>query len=136
MAYDTSLEARIDDEVAEWDIEVGNPDNLVGVQAGIQCVQDAPGAADTEVQLQMAITIPGQRGNTIAEGQIQLVQSICHLARALGYLLVGVTVNVAFNTARNYLGLAMVPVGEFNQRRNQQLLVLHQPEHGYSFWKL
>ena len=23
MAYDTSLEARIDDEVAEWDIEVG-----------------------------------------------------------------------------------------------------------------
>ena len=63
---------------------VSNPDNLIGVQAGIQCVQDAPGAADTEVQLQMAITIPGQRGNTIAEGQIQLVQSICHLARALG----------------------------------------------------
>jgi hypothetical protein len=38
--------------------------------------------------------------------------------------------NVAFNPARHDFTFAMVAFGKLDQRRDQQLVVLHQPEHG------
>jgi hypothetical protein len=42
-------------------------------------------------------------------------------------------VDVAFDSSRYHFGIAMVFVGEINQSRNQQWLVLHQTQHDVSF---
>ena len=59
---------------------VGNPGDLVRVQARIECMQHAPSAADAEIQFQMPVTVPGQRRNTVPECQIQGFQGIGNLA--------------------------------------------------------
>ena len=39
---------------------VGDVDHLVGVQARVQCLQHGSRAADAEVQLHVAVAVPGQ----------------------------------------------------------------------------
>ena len=94
---------------------IGDPGDLVRVQARIQGVQHAPAATHAEIQFQMAVAVPGQRGNPVAEGQVQCLQRIGDLARADCDLPVVAAVNIAFDPARNDLALRMVALGEINQ---------------------
>jgi hypothetical protein len=43
--------------------------------------------------------------------------------------LVGVTVNVSFDPARDNFGVTVVALGKLNQRGDQKGLVLHQAKH-------
>jgi hypothetical protein len=94
---------------------VGDPGDLVGRQARIDGVHHAAAAGDAEIELEMAVAVPGQRGHAVAERQAQAVQGIGDLARARGGVGVGVAVHVAFDAARDDLGVAVVARREFDQ---------------------
>ena len=51
------------------------------MQARIDGVQHASGTADAEVQLQVAIAVPGQGGDAVGEQQVHPVQGVGHLPR-------------------------------------------------------
>ncbi len=46
---------------------VGNPGDLLRMQAWVERMQHPPRTADTKVQLEVAVAVPGQRGNPVAE---------------------------------------------------------------------
>ena len=108
---------------------IDDPADLIRMQTRIERVQHAARAADTKVELQMAVTIPGQGRHPVTELQFHGVERVGNLTRAHCHFLVGVTVDVAFNPARNDFTFAVMAFGKFDKRRDQQLLVLHQPEH-------
>ncbi len=104
---------------------VDDPGQLLGVQARVERVQHAPAAADAKIQLQMAVAVPGQRGQPLAPAQAQVVDGVGHLARATRNLRPGAAMNVAFDPARNDLAAGVVALGVRDERRNQQGLWLH-----------
>jgi len=108
---------------------VGDPGDLLGVQARVDGVQHAARAAHTEVHLHVAVAVPGQRGHAVAELQAQPVERIGQAACALAQVLVGVAVDVALHAPRDDFGVAMVAFCELDQRRDQQGLALHQAQH-------
>ena len=73
----------------------------------------------------MAVTVPGQCGNAVAERQTQCVQSVGDPARTLGSVFVGVAVDVTLHPARNNFCVAVVAFSKNDQIRNQQRLALH-----------
>jgi len=111
---------------------VCDPGDLVRAQARIECVQHPTGAADAEIQLQMPVTVPGQRRDPVAKTQLQAVQRVGYLARSRSNVVIGVSVDIAFYPARDNFAVAMVPTRKLDQRGNQKRLVLHQADHGQS----
>ena len=108
---------------------VGDPGHLVGREARVERVHHAAAAGDAEVQLEVAVAVPGQRGDAVAERQPRRSSACCDPARACRRLAVGGAVNVALDAARDDLGVVVVAGGELDQARDQQRLVLHQAEH-------
>jgi hypothetical protein len=95
---------------------VGNPGHQVRVQARVQGVQHAAGTADAEIQLQVPVAVPGQRGNAVTELQLQHIQRLGHLARAARHIAVGVTVNVTLHPARDNFSVTVVALRKIDQR--------------------
>ena len=114
---------------------VGDPGDLVGMQARIDGVEHAAGTADAEVQLQVAVAVPRQRGHPVGKQQVHAIQRMRHLARPHGDVPPTVAMNVALDAPRHDLAVAMVALGEIDQGRDQQRLALHQTQHGYSWWR-
>ena len=85
------------------------------MQARVQRVKNTPGSADAEVQLQMAVAVPGQGGDAVAELQLECIQRIGNLARAHSHLFVGVAMDIAFHPARDDFPLAMVAFCKLDQ---------------------
>ncbi|MNT51041.1 hypothetical protein D3C72_1879890 [compost metagenome] len=108
---------------------VGDPRDLVGVQARVDGVQHAAAAAHAVVQLQVAVAVPGQGGDAVAEQQLLAIQRIGHLPGARCDVAPGATVDIALDTARDDLAVAVVALDELDQRRDQKRLVLHQTQH-------
>ncbi len=108
---------------------VDDPRHLVGVQARVDRVQHAARAADAEVHLHVAVAVPGQRGHAVAGLQAQAVQRVRQLARTPCQVAVRIAMDIALHPARDDLRIAMVAVGEVDQRRDQQWLALHQTQH-------
>ena len=72
----------------------------------------APEPRRRVVQLHVAVAVPGQRGDAVAEARRRSAASaLAMLARARGELAVGVAVDVAFDAARHDLLLAVVALG-------------------------
>ena len=59
---------------------VGNPCNLVWVQARVDGVQHTARTTDTKVQLEVAVAVPRDGGHTVAETQFHAIQRMSHLA--------------------------------------------------------
>ena len=77
---------------------------LLGEQADVQRVQDAPGARRGEVQLQVAGAVPGERADAGVGGEAERVERAAEPAGALGPLArrscappVAVTVTIVFS---------------------------------------
>ena len=87
---------------------VGDPCQLLGVQARVHGVQHAARATHTKVQLQMAVTVPGQGGDACALRHLLGIECVGHLTRAAGHIGPGVTVDVALHAARNNFTVAVV----------------------------
>ena len=94
---------------------VGYPGNQIGVQSRVDGVQHPARAADAVIQLKVAVAVPGQCGHPVAELQPHGVQGIGHLACAAGSVFVGVTVNIAFHTARDDIHVRVMAFCEINQ---------------------
>ena len=62
---------------------VGDPGNLVRVQARVDGMQDPARATHAVIDFKVAIAVPGQRGNPVAKRQLQPIQRIGHFAGAL-----------------------------------------------------
>ena len=122
--FDDGQEAHVKTQHRVFGV-VGDPDDLVWVQARVQRVQHFARAAHAKVQLHVSVTVPRQRGHAVAEVELQAIEGVGHLAAALGHLFVGVTVNIAFDAARNDFSVTVVALCEFDQRRDQQVLALH-----------
>jgi hypothetical protein len=104
---------------------VGDPGNLVGREPRVDRVDHAATAGDAEVQLEVAIAVPRERGHPVAEAQLQRIERSGHLpgpARRVG---VAVAVDVALDAARHDRRVPVVPFGELEQPRDQQRLLLH-----------
>jgi len=71
--------------------------------------------------------------HAIGEQQVHPVQRMRHLPGPRRHVAPGVAVGVALDPARDDLAVAVVALGEVDQRRDQQGLALHQAEHGVSF---
>lgn len=74
------------------------------------------GAADAEVQLQVAVAVPGQRGHAVTEAQVQRIQRIGHLARTRSDLAPVASVDVALDPAGNDFAAGVVTLGVHDQR--------------------
>ena len=95
---------------------VGNPNNLVWVQAWVEGVNHAATAAHPKIQLQMPVAIPRQGGHPCALAHLPLIQGIGHLTRAVRNGGPCTAVNIALNTARHNFHITMVLFCKINQR--------------------
>ena len=59
---------------------IGNPDNLVRVQARIERMQHPTRTTHAEIQFQVTVTVPCECGHPVAEGQFQPIQGVGNLA--------------------------------------------------------
>ena len=79
----------------------------------------------------MAIAVPGQRGDAVARTAASSPSSALATWRARARdVAPGVAVDVAFDPPRDDLGVAVVALGELDQRRDQQRLVCIRPSIG------
>ena len=110
---------------------VDDPHQLLGRQTRVQGVDDPPAARNAEIQLDVSVTVPGQGGEPVAELQTQPLDCCRDLARAQRGVAVRVTVGVAFDAARDDLGVVVVARGELDQARDRQRQVLHRAQHAH-----
>jgi hypothetical protein len=81
--------------------------------------------------------MPLSAGSLSASHSAMRVQRVGYLASPARDLGPGTAVDVAFDPARDDLGVAVVEFGEGNQVGDEQGLVLHQAlEHGFPFVKV
>ena len=131
-------EGEVEQHVAVFGM-VDDVDELFRKQARIDGVHHRSHAGDPVEGLEMAVAVPGQRADAIALFHAQPGKRLRQLARALVRFPVGVAVQGAravrrraFDRARHDFGVAMVPVGMDNQRRNKQGNFLNQAaQHGF-----
>ena len=127
------LDQRQEGEIEEEDRVlrmVGNPHHLVRVQPGVERVQHGAGARHRVVQLHVAVAVPGQRRDAIAEADAVRSQCVGHSARALGEIGVGLAMQVAFDTAGDDFLVAVVTLRMREERGDQQRLLHHVCVHG------
>ena len=99
-------------------------------QPRVDGVDHRPHAGDGEVELVVAVAVPGQRADPVTRTNAQPLQYPGQPAGAPLGVAVGVTVARALERVADDLRLAMMPRGEGEQRRDQQRLLLHQAQHG------
>jgi hypothetical protein len=109
---------------------VGDVGDLVRVQARVHGVQHRARAADREVQLHVAVAVPGQRGDAVAGLDASAASALATRRERAGHLLVGGAVDVAFDAPRHDLAVGVVPFGVDDEGGNQQRLLHHLAEHG------
>ena len=132
------LDQRQEREVEEEDgvlRVIGDPHDLVRMQPGVERVQHGAGTRHRVVQLHVAVAVPGERRDTIAEADAVRGQRVGHAARALGEVAVGLAMQVAFDAARDDFLVAVVTLRMGEERRDQQRLLHHVCVHGGSSYQ-
>ena len=85
-----------------------HPGDLIWMKPGVNGVGDGPHPADRVVGFQMAVSIPGQRADTVALTDPDSFQRTRHLSSPDRTIRPGIAVDIAFHPARNHLDLTMV----------------------------
>src|SRR6266481_8423432 len=97
-----------------------NVGNLSRYQSRIDRMPDRSKAGDAMLDLEVPIIIPGKRRHPVAWPDAPAPQRIGQLARSARGVLVGITMDRAFDGARYNLGTAVKPIGMLQKRRQQQ----------------
>ncbi|MNH23618.1 hypothetical protein D3C79_835230 [compost metagenome] len=126
--FDQRQEGQVEEEHAVLGV-VGNPLHLVGMQARVQRVQHGTRAGYGVVQLHVAIAVPGERADAVTKADAERGERIGQAACALPEVAIGLPMDIAFDPARDDFLVAMVALGMGEERRNKQLLLLHQSIH-------
>ena len=111
---------------------VGDVGDVVGRQPRVDRMEHRAQTGNAEIELEMAMGVPGERAHPVAELDAQLLQRFGELPGAPGGVLVAVAVDRPFDGPRHDLNVGIVGGGEVDDLRNQQRAVLHQAEHGVS----
>ena len=130
---DQPLDQRDEGEVDEQDTVLGMVDDVGDLpveEPRVDGVDHGTHAGDGEVELVVAVAVPGQGADAIARGYAQALEHAGQPAGAPLGITVGVAMARAFDRVADDLRLAVMPGGEGQQRRDQQRLLLHQAEHG------
>ncbi len=128
-----ALDDRQQVEVDEQDLVlgvVGDVGDMLGCEPRIEGVQHRADAGNAEIELEMAVGVPGDGADPVAELDAQALQRLGYLLGAPGRILVAVAVDRALDGARDDLDLGIVGGSEIDDLRDQQRAVLHQAEHG------
>ncbi|MNT63283.1 hypothetical protein D3C72_2010840 [compost metagenome] len=77
----------------------------------------------------MAVAVPGQGGDAVAEADTECGQRIGQAARTPPEVAIGLPVDIALGAAGDDFLVAMVALGVGEERRDKQRLLLHQSIH-------
>ncbi len=105
---------------------VDDPCNLLGMQAWIDRMQHAARAGHREVKLHVPVAVPGKRRDAVAARDAEGTERVGHLSCAAMEGAIRSVVNIAFDSARYDLGVAVMPLRMLDQRRDQQRHLHHQ----------
>ena len=111
---------------------VEDVDDVVGGEAGVHGVDDGAHAGDGVVELEMALAVPGEGGDTVALGDAEGLESAGEATAATLDVAVGCAGGGAVFLAGDDLGLTMVAGGVGEDGGDQQRLALHEAEHDIS----
>ena len=126
------LDGRQQVQVDEEELILGvidDVDDLLGKEARVDRVADRAHAGNAVVQLEVAVAVPGQRADAVADLDAQREQRLGDLLRARVGVAIGVAMDRAFDGAGDDLGVAVVEGGMLDELRNQKRAVLHEAEH-------
>ena len=130
---DHALDDRQQVEVDKDDLVfgvVGDVGHMLGREARVQGVQHGAEAGDAEIELEMAVGVPGNGADPVAELDAQALQRLGQLLGAPGGVLVAVAMDRALDRARDDLDIGVVARREIDHLGDQQRAVLHQAKHG------
>ncbi len=128
------LQQRHEGQVDEDELILGmvrDVDDLFGKQAGIDRVQDGTQTGDAVVAFQVPVGVPSQRADPVTQLHAQTGQRVGELLGAFVGTRVGVAMDRAFDRPGHDLRPPVIRGGIVDQRVDQKLLFLHQPEHRF-----
>jgi hypothetical protein len=128
-----TLHQRHEGQVDEQHPVLGMVDDVGDLrleQPRVDGVDYRPHAGNGEVELVMAVAVPGQRPDPVTRTDVQPFEHPGEAAGTPFGVAVGVAMARTLDRVADDLGLAVMPRGEREQRRNQQWLLLHQAQHG------
>ena len=128
------LHQRHEGQVDEHDPVFGvvdDPGDLLGEQARIDGVIDRAGADDAVPGFEMAIAVPGERRDPIAELDPVALEPLGDLERALANLAIVGVMHRPFDRPRGDLLLRELDGGEIDDLVHQQGPVLHPSQHAF-----
>jgi hypothetical protein len=110
---------------------VGDIGDLLGKQARVDGVADGADAGDGEVELEVAVAVPGERRHPVARLDAEANQGIGQAADALARLGIAVAVQAAFHGLRHHLDIGIDFGGVVDHAGDQQRPVHHHAaQHG------
>ncbi|MNG13608.1 hypothetical protein D3C76_1265540 [compost metagenome] len=104
---------------------VGNEFDLLREQSRVDGMQDGAHARHPEIQFHVPVAIPGQRSDPVAGLHIQSGQGIGQLFGASADIGIAAVMHRSFGGARGDLALWVRLQRMFQDRGNQQGLILH-----------
>ena len=118
--FDQGQEGQIEEQHLVFGM-VEDVEQLVRVQARVQGVQHRTAAGGGEIQLQVPVAVPGQRGDALRRLHTELAECMGHLTRAVMQLRIGGAVDVAFDAARDDGHIAAMRVGRDSCKKRQKV---------------
>jgi hypothetical protein len=126
---DDRQEGRVESEVRVAGV-VDDPRDLLRMQPRIDRVDHRAHAADAVVQLHVPVTVPGERGDAVADADARARQRVGKSAGSVLAVGIRVAMDVALYPARDDLGVPMVSGRMLQNARHEQRHVHHQSLHG------
>ena len=121
-------EGRIDEDQPVLGV-ADDVDELVGEEARIERVTDRAHAGHAEVEFDVAMAVPRQGSDPIADTDAEPAERLGETLRALVGLAVAVAMDRTLARARDDLGVGVVVAGVLDQVRDQEREIHHQSAH-------
>ena len=133
-AFDDRQQVQVDEDDLVFGM-VGDVAHMLRREARIDRVQHGAEAGDAEVELEMAIGVPGQRADAVAELDAEALERFGKLLGTLLRVAIAVAVDRTFDRARDDLDVGIIACREIDHLGDQQRTVLHQAKHVVSSFR-
>ena len=127
-ALDDRQQVEVDEDDLVFGV-VGDVGDMFGREARIERVQHGADAGDAEIELEVAIGVPGDGADPVSELDAQSLERLSQLLGTLGRIPVAVAMDRALDRAGDDLDVGIVARREIDHLGDQQRTVLHQAKH-------